>query len=857
MPPERANKKVWFHVDMDGLDAICRAQGVQQPAGPNTFYGSAVDNALAFFESEGIRATFFVIATDLADAEKRAAVERVREAGHFLACHGYDHLLLNRSTAAEKHREIFDARKRIEDLLAVPCRGFRAPGYSIDEESLDMMQEAGYLYDSSVFPNYHFKKRLATERLFSEPFPLSDRGNFFEVPLPYLFPKLPPFHPCYAFYATRLYSDLSLAAFRRRCDYLTLLFHLTDFSEKQPLRAGPKLSFFSNNFFSARTKLRFLTWLMQPIRKGWNFTTTEEFLSALPESAPELQPRVILGVSTTHETGACIVEDGEVLAAVNEERFTRKKQDSSFPPVHSIKEVLRIAGIAPEKVGAVAVSGLRWQDLLSQTWAGFRADVREFHAWNDYFPHFCRVLYRLFYFWRATRYSTLKKFLLKEYGIAPKIYFVEHHWAHAASAFFTGLSDTALVVTADGVGDDLSVTISVGRGSSLRRRAWSFYPHSFGQFYTACTQLLGFRGGRHEGKITGLSGYGTANNELQKKIERTLVAGNGFKLNKRYYSEGFIRGLRFSKYRNYKPPLRRLLRGYSREDIAYAFQAILEREMTRLVSSHMNGGPVHLSLAGGVFANVKLNSHLSETLKSQSVYIFPNMGDGGLCVGAALSVGVQRPRTISTLYLGTTYNENEIREALRIYPTLPFTRPENITLSAAQALADRKIIARFDGAMEFGPRALGNRSILYHCGDPTVNQWLNQKLERTEFMPFAPMAPYEDAELYFQIRQGEKRACEFMTLVVKCTDRMISKCPAAVHVDGTARPQLLKRDANPGMHDILKAYHELSGESCVVNTSFNMHEEPIVRSPQEALQAFQKSQLDHLILGPYWVSRAS
>ncbi|MGH9902959.1 MAG: carbamoyltransferase C-terminal domain-containing protein, partial [Pyrinomonadaceae bacterium] len=422
---------------------------------------------------------------------------------------------------------------------------------------------------------------------------------------------------------------------------------------------------------------------------------------------------------------------------------------------------------------------------------------------------------------------------------------------------------------ADGVGDDISITFSKGKGSSIHRLEAFFYPNSFGQFYTACTQILGFKAGRHEGKITGLSGYGKPNEELLQRVEQTFFAEDGFRLNKHYYSEGFMRPRRSTwkalaqkkfhiyamEYRNYKKPLKRSLAGYSREDIAYAFQHLLEREMVRLARRHVNGGPVHLALAGGVFANVKLNMALSQALRPDSIYIFPNMGDGGLCVGAALSVSAPEPVPARGMYLGTEYAEEEILKALAKHPTLTYTKPGDMAHAVAGALADKKIVARFDGRMEFGPRALGNRSILYHCGDRSVNDWLNQQLNRTEFMPFAPMCVYEDAEEYFDIREGEKRSCEFMTLVVKCTEKMTRECPAAVHVDGTARPQLLRREENPGMYDILTAYRELTGLSCVINTSFNMHEEPIVRSPEEAISAFQQSKLDHLVLGPFLVSQ--
>ena len=498
-----------------------------------------------------------------------------------------------------------------------------------------------------------------------------------------------------------------------------------------------------------------------------------------------------------------------------------------------------------------------------------RRDVRDFHALNDYLPHFCRLAYRLFYLWRSSRYETVLDHLQAEYGIRPKIWFVEHHEAHAACAHRTGAASETVVITADGVGDELSLTIGRGRDGLIERHHVGFYPHSFGQFYTACTQLLGFKGGRHEGKITGLAGFGRANPDLVSKVESTIFRDpKGFRLNKGFYAEGFPR-LAFSDlgklsegrnsllsidYRNYKPPLKRLLRDYPREDVAWAFQHLLERECVRVVRAHIPEGNVHLALAGGVFANVKLNMALSQQLAPESIYIYPNMGDGGLSVGAALTVTGGSPRPVSHMFLGTEYDDTEIDAALASSPGIFHAKPDNLAEVVAMALADQKIVARFDGKMEFGPRALGNRSILYHAGDRSVNSWLNQQLNRTEFMPFAPMCIYEDGREYFQLNQGELRACEFMTLVVPCTEKMQELCPAAVHVDGTARPQLVRQDTAPGMYAILQEYKRLTGCSVVINTSFNMHEEPIIRTPDEAIRSFLLSRLDLLVLGPYIVS---
>src|SRR5687768_15063349 len=379
--------KIWFHVDMHGLDAIFQAHGHVYREPRDEFYLSAVDGSLRFFEERGARATYFVIARDLDQPEKRRAIERVVAAGHYVACHGLNHKYLNRISSAEKREEIVAGKKKIEDALGVPVYGFRAPGYSIDLESLRILRDAGYLYDSSIFPNYEFRNRLGLERLLPEPFLMFPEDGFFELPMPYNGPWLPPFHPCYAFYLSRFYFQRSLRAFRQRHNYCTLLFHLTDFADPQKLGQGLLLDIYTNNFISGPKKLRFLGKLLDPVKDHFTVTTSEELLLRWPETAPDLSPTTILGVSTTHETGACLVRNGELVAALNEERITRRKLDNRYPPVESIREVIRISGIDPKEIDAVAIAGLHWKDLLPRILDSLRRDAGDFHSWNDYFPH--------------------------------------------------------------------------------------------------------------------------------------------------------------------------------------------------------------------------------------------------------------------------------------------------------------------------------------------------------------------------------------------------------------------------------------------------------------------------------------
>ena len=424
-----------------------------------------------------------------------------------------------------------------------------------------------------------------------------------------------------------------------------------------------------------------------------------------------------------------------------------------------------------------------------------------------------------------------------------------------------------LVVTADGVGDDTSITISEAREGRIRLLNLVPYPHSFGQFYTACTQVLGFRANRHEGKITGLSSMGNVNPELYEKVRSTIRrSGPEFRLDKRYYSEGIVRGLSLGmirrgddlfealQYRNYKKPLARLVAGYPREDVAAVFQTILEEELVSMVRPFAEQtGLRNLCLAGGVFANVKANAVLFRRLGFERVYIYPHMGDGGLCAGAALEFLQADPRPFDDVYWGPEYRDEEMENALRAAADrgLVFRREAEIERVMADLLADHKVVARFDGRMEFGPRALCNRSILYSADEPEANTWLNKRLGRTEFMPFAPVALEERAHLLFEGLAGTEHACKFMTIILDTTDWTREHCPAVVHVDGTARPQLVNERINPSMYRVLRYYEEKTGVPLLVNTSFNMHEEPIVCTPDDAVRAFLASGIDYLAMGPY------
>ena len=856
-----------IHVDLDGATQIFHHHGWKHDYDDDPIFETGLNNLLGFLEHNQIKATLFVIAEDLASARKRELLEKAVAAGHEIASHSLSHPEFDNLSKEQKRVEISESKARLEQSLKTSVRGFRTPNYQINRETLELLIDCGYSYDSSVFPGQRFVKRLGVPAVLPEPYcPLFGKP-LFELPLPAHRPAPFPFNPSYSLMLGYRYFEMALRRFEKLQAPLVLLFHLIDFAEplaKERL-TSLKSTIFTLSHRSADSKRIHCQRLIDRVRSSFEITDTATLIEAY--RAHQRGRRLVLGVSTTHETGATVFDGHKCLSAISEERMDRVKFSTKYPPKHSIIAAVEAAGVNPATITDVVISGLPPRPLFSRFIKNQWDDMRDFHGWIDYFPHFNKLLYRGFAYARSLGYRKVLRFLKDRYGIEPRLHFVPHHLCHAASAYRTAPFDDALIVTADGVGDYTSLTISIGSKGRIKLLHLIPYPHSFGQFYTACTQVLGFRANRHEGKITGLSGFGKLDDELYRKVKSTIrQSGPGFKLDKRYYSEGIIRGLSWKmvrkgedlfealQYRNYKTPLKALLEGYSREDVAYVFQRLLEEELIDLVRPFAEkSGMPNLCLSGGVFANVKVNATLFRALGFDKVYIYPHMGDGGLGPGAALEFLQAPPEPFDDVYWGPEFTEEQMENALRSTADtdLTYRRCDDIEKEIASLLAQKKVVARFNGRMEFGPRALCNRSILYSASEPEANTWLNKRLGRTEFMPFAPVALVEHASKLFKHIEGTEHACKFMTIILDCTDFTKKYCPAVVHVDGTARPQLVSEKINPSMYRILKHYEMLTGVPLCVNTSFNMHEEPIVCTPQDAVRAYLASRLDYLAMGPF------
>jgi carbamoyltransferase len=557
---------------------------------------------------------------------------------------------------------------------------------------------------------------------------------------------------------------------------------------------------------------------------------------------------IIIGLSpTAHESAIGILVDGRIVAAASEERFTRVKNQGGFP-FHALDFCLKKAGVDPKDVDHVAYAALPFhkerlrdvvnygQNLRYVTTAGGSAKSRLFHVAN-----YTRNLASS-RSWLTGKNETLIRDSLRGYGLDQKLVFVDHHLAHCASAYFPSGFDRALVVSLDGYGSGNAGSFYIGEGGKLRLLAAIPYPHSLGTFYRRVTQALGFTPNRHEGKIVGLAAFGDP-----AKLYDVVRARFDLE-HEDYY-----------RFKSSQDPFfeKEIVRHHTREDVAAAYQRVLEDVAVHYVKKWLaKTGATKVACAGGVFANVKMNQRIMQIPGVSEMFVFPAMGDSGVGVGAALALhsdlAKAEPARLSDVYLGPSYSDAEIEKALRA-SGLSFWRSSNVVDDVVERLVKNRVVARFGGAMEFGPRALGNRSILYPALEPEVNKWLNDRLRRTEFMPFAPISLAERAaDLYVDIERVRYTA-EFMTCTTDCTPRMRAESPAAVHVDGTARPQLVRPETNPTVYRILRRYEERTKIPTLINTSFNMHEEPIVCTPDDAIRAFKDGNLEVLVLGDFLV----
>ncbi len=551
----------------------------------------------------------------------------------------------------------------------------------------------------------------------------------------------------------------------------------------------------------------------------------------------------ILGISEfDNDAAAALLIDGKIIAAASEERFSRIKQHAGFP-YKAIRWILEYAKLNLDDIDLIAIgkqpASIEVKNYIgaikSFPWFHYEAPLKrkllDFGIW------FGRNIPK-YYLYVHKQEKELKEWLKSNNIQQSKVRYTIHHEAHAATAYYFSGWDEALVITCDGQGLGETATAWAGKDGKLEKINSVKLPNSIGNFYGSVTKAIGFKPNRHEGKITGLAAYAPPSNEVDAFCQSISFFKDG-SIHAPYIYGSF-------------PEIRALIKKVGREAVAASFQKRLEEVVVQYIKYYLKKySNKKVVLAGGVFANVKLNQRIAEIQEVEEAFIFPAMSDAGLAVGAAILQEENKiPKKLMDVYFGPDYSEKEIRAELE-KNNVEYQKPKNLVTEVADKLADGRVVAIFQGRMEYGPRALGNRTVMYETVDPKVNDWLNKSLARSEFMPFAPVTLEKHAEeCYVGIDKGRYTA-KFMTMTFDCTDYMKKTSPAVVHVDGTARPQLIDRKTNQSYYDILNNYHALSGIPSLVNTSFNMHEEPIVCSPYDAIRAYNLGKLDYLALGPF------
>ena len=586
----------------------------------------------------------------------------------------------------------------------------------------------------------------------------------------------------------------------------------------------------------------------------------------------------ILGISAFyHDSAACLVKDGEIVAAAQEERFTRKKHDSDFPK-HAVDYCLRQGGISSDEldyVGFYDKPFLKFERILENYLGvaprGWRSFMTAMPIW---------VKEKLF----------TREIIRRELGgYEGLVLFSEHHESHAASAFYPSPFDAAAVLTIDGVGEWATSSYGIGRGKDVELLAELHYPHSLGLLYSAFTYYTGFRVNSGEYKLMGLAPYGEPRYVdliLDQILE--LKDDGSFKLNMKYFN--YHHGLTMTNgafgHLFGGPPRKPESKLTQREmDIAASIQKVTEKIVLRMVRHlHRETGIENLCLAGGVALNCVANGRILREGPFKRLWIQPAAGDAGGALGVALLIhhkilGHERtPKDGDSMegsFLGPEFSDEEIKAYLdsvgAAYTKLSYA---NVTQQTAELLAKEKVVGWFQGRMEFGPRALGSRSIL---GDPRSKKMqsvMNLKIKfRESFRPFAPSVLREHVNENFEL----DRNSPYMLLVAPVREeRRIpmsetqqklfgierlnsprSDIPAVTHVDYSARIQTVHRESHPVYYDLLQEFFRLTGCAVTVNTSFNVRGEPIVCTPEDAYFCFMRTEMDNLVLGSYLLEKSS
>ncbi|MVN93047.1 carbamoyltransferase family protein [Mucilaginibacter aquatilis] len=570
----------------------------------------------------------------------------------------------------------------------------------------------------------------------------------------------------------------------------------------------------------------------------------------------------VLGINAVfHDSAACIIKDGVLLAATEEERFTHFKHGkrpvpfSTWElPFHAIDYCLKIAGIHINDVDHIAYSFDPYL-LIGEKYRGKSTIEIPFEEGSSHLDQdFTNVWDPLFLSSIINAPGQLrdgyphhlqKRFIGCDIP-REKWHFVEHHISHAASAFHCSPFKTAAVMTVDGRGEQATTTYSVGNGNQLNRIGQVNMPHSLGLLYEDVTTYLGFLHSSDEYKVMALASYGKPEfvNDFREIVQ--LGANGQYTINDQRLEERFgPKRLRHEEFTAHH------------FNIAHSLQLVLEESMLELTSwLQKETGEENLCLAGGVALNCVANARIRDKGAFKNIWVQPASGDDGTALGAALWVDAKERKTderkfeMTHCYWGPEYTDEEIEKSMKLWK-VPYRKLENIAEETADILAQNKIIGWYQGRMEFGPRALGSRSILASPITAEMQARLNEVKDREDFRPVAPVVLEEEAANWFE----NGRYSPFMLFVYDVKADKIDKIPAVTHTDGTARIQTINEHQHKNYYDLLKAFQRKTGVPVLVNTSFNTLGKPIVCTPRDAIECFWTSPFDALVIGSFVIEK--
>ena len=564
----------------------------------------------------------------------------------------------------------------------------------------------------------------------------------------------------------------------------------------------------------------------------------------------------ILGISCYyHDSSAALVKDGKLVVAAQEERFTRKKHDIDFP-INAIEYCLKHAGITIKDIDYIGFYEkplLKFERVLAQ------------HV--EMFPRSLHTFYKALPSWINEKLR-VPKTIKKRLKYKGDIFFVEHHLAHAASCYLLSPFKEAAIFTIDGVGEWTTTTYGYAKGNDITLLKQIEFPHSVGLLYSAVTAYLGFTVNNSEYKVMGLSPYGNPDRYYEDFKKLIDIKDDGsFKLDMSYFVYHYkmrMPGKKFIKLfgpeRSKDDPLEQ-----RHKDIAAALQKVSEEVILKSLNHiYKEIGIKNLCIAGGCGLNSVANGKVLSSTNFKEIFMQPDPGDGGTSVGAALYVyntilRRQRSFILKDAYLGPSYSTEKVKRFLDANKIKYYTfkNDKELIKTAAKLIHNDNVIGWYQGRMEWGPRALGSRSILSNATNPKMQDILNLKVKhREKFRPFAPVVCDDDALKYFECDNPVPTPTDFMLMVYPIRKKYHSIIPSVTHVDGSGRLQTIRKEQNPLYYGVIKEFGKLSKVPILINTSFNIRGEPIVCSPYNAYKCMMGTGIDYLVMDKFLIKRS-